>query len=116
MANSQVDEFVQAKVLPELRPVVEMLRRLMAESAPDVEEIISYGIPAYRGNRIVAVISPTKKDITFSFSRGAEFEDQHGLLGGVGKVSKFIKIKDLSQVDEDALSYYIGQALALDGK
>jgi len=116
VASSQVDEFVQAKVLPELRPVVEMLRRLMAESAPDVEEIISYGIPAYRGNRIVAVISPTKKDITFSFSRGAEFEDQYGLLGGVGKVSKFIKVKDVSQVDEDALRYYIGQALALDQK
>jgi hypothetical protein len=64
----------------------------------------------------VAVISPTKKDITFSFSRGAEFEDQYGLLGGVGKVSKFIKIKDLSQVDEDALRYYIGQGLTLDGK
>jgi len=116
MANSQVDEFVKNKVLPELRPVVDMLRRVMAQSAPDVEEIISYGIPAYRGNRIVAVISPTKKDITFSFSRGAEFEDQYGLLGGVGKVSKFIKIRDLSQVDEDVLRYYIGQALTLDGK
>jgi hypothetical protein len=116
MASPQVDEFVQTKVLPELRPVIEMLRRLMAETAPDVEELISYGIPAYRGNRIVAVISPTKKDITFSFSRGAEFEDQYGLLGGVGKVSKFIKVKDVSQVDEEALRYYIGQALALDQK
>ena len=60
-----VDQFVRARVLPEYRDIVKQLRALMRKCAPDAQEIISYGIPAFRRNRILAVISPTKKGITF---------------------------------------------------
>jgi hypothetical protein len=100
--------------LPEFQPVVEMIRELMKEYTPAVEEIMSYGIPTYRARRIKAVSCPTKKDITFAFSRGVDMENKYGLLRGVGKVSKHIKIKNLDQVNEDALRYYIDQALEID--
>ena len=111
-----VDEFVQTRVLPQHRDVVALLRSLMRETAPDAQEVISYGIPAWKGKRVLAVISPTRKDITFAFSRGADFEDQYGLLKGVGKVSKHIKIKTVKDISEDALRYYIKQALKLDAQ
>ena len=111
-----VDDFIQARVLPEFRPVVAMIRELMKECAPAVTEAISYGIPAYKGNRILAVISPTKKDVTFSFSRGVQFEDKYGLLRGVGKSSRHVKIKNLAGANLDALRYYIKQALEFDEK
>lgn len=116
MSEITVDDFVQTRVLPEFHPVVAMIRELMKECAPAAKEIISYGIPAYRAKRILAVISPTKKDITFAFSRGAEFEDQYGLLQGVGKVSKHVKIKNITGANQAALRYYIQQALELDAK
>jgi hypothetical protein len=116
MENMTVDEFVRTRVLPELQPVVAMIRALMKECAPNVQEIISYGIPAYKGKRILAVISPTKKDITFSFSRGAQFADSYGLLKGVGKSSKHVKIKNLADANQEALRYYIQQALEFDEK
>ena len=116
MGSKDVDRFVQSKVLPEFRPLVAVLRELMRECAPNAQEVISYGIPAYKGKKVLAVISPTKKDITFAFSRGAEFEDKHDLLRGVGKVSKHVKIKDLKDVNRNALRYYIKQALAFDAK
>jgi hypothetical protein len=116
MEKMTVDDFVKAKVLPELQPIVAMIRDLMKECAPNTTESISYGIPAYKANRIVAVISPTKKDITFSFSRGAQFEDKFGLLKGVGKSSKHVKIKNLAGANKDALRYYIQQALEFDEK
>jgi len=116
MEKMTVDDFVKTKVLPEFQPVVALIRELMRECAPSAQETISYGIPAFKAKRILAVISPTKKDITFAFSRGAEFEDRYGLLRGVGKVSKHVKIKNLAQVNEEALRYYIQQALELDGK
>jgi hypothetical protein len=116
MKITTVDEFIQYKVQPEHRDIVEMLRKLMHEVAPNAKEIITYGILAWRGNLILAVVSPTKKDITFSFSRGAEFEDKYHLLNGVGKVSKFVKIKNLKEVNKTALKYYIKQALKLDKK
>jgi hypothetical protein len=109
-----VDEFVKTRVLPEFQPVVGMLRGLMHEMAPDAEEAIWYGIPMYKGRRIFAFISPTKRDITFGFSRGSQFEDRYGLLKGKGKVSKHVKIKSLQSANMDALRYYIRQALEFD--
>jgi hypothetical protein len=113
---STVDEFVEGKVLPELREVVKLIRSFMREFAPGVQELISYGIPAYKGKRILAVISPTKKDITFAFSRGAQFEDKYNLLKGVGKSSKHIKFKNACDFKKEALEYYIKQALEFDLK
>jgi hypothetical protein len=78
--------------------------------------LITYGILAWRGNLILSVISPTKKDITLAFSRGAEFEDKCGLLRGVGHVSKHVMIKNLKEAIKTALKYYIQQALKLDKK
>ena len=109
-----VDEFVNSKVQPELREVVEVIRTTMKELAPEAQEIISYGIPAYRRKKIIAVISPTKVDITLTFSRGAEFEDQYARLKGVGKVSKHLKFKHVGEVDKELIGYYVRQALEFD--
>ena len=116
MSSADVDAYVKAKIRPEHQGIVAMLRELMRECAPNTEELVSYGIPAWRGKRILVVISPTKKDITFAFSRGAEFKDKYALLKGVGKVSKHVKIKDLDTVNQEALRYYIKQALELDAR
>jgi hypothetical protein len=116
MEKMTVDDFVKTKVLPEFQPVVAMIRALMKECAPNVKEMISYGIPAYKAKRIVAVISPTQKDITFSFSRGVQFKDKYGLLRGVGKSSRHVKIKNIASANQDALRYYIQLALELDVK
>lgn len=69
-----------------------------------------------QAKRATAVISPTKQGITFAFSRGASFEDRYGLLEGVGKVSKNVRMKNLREVDKEALRYYIEQALELDSR
>jgi hypothetical protein len=111
-----VDEFLRAKVLPPYRNIVVVLRRLMSETAPDAKEMISYGILAYKRKRIIAVLNPTKKGITFAFSRGAEFEDKFGLLEGVGKVSKNLRFKSINDMNEEAFRYYLKQALEQDSK
>ncbi|HET9588629.1 MAG TPA: DUF1801 domain-containing protein [Anaerolineales bacterium] len=111
-----VDSFIENRVQPEHREIVEALRKLMRETAPDAREVITYGVLAWRGNLILAVVSPTKKDITFAFSKGAVFEDKYGLLKGVGRVSKHVKLKDVKDVNRTALTYYIKQALELDKK
>jgi hypothetical protein len=109
-----VDEFVTRRVLSEYRDIVAELRKLMREYAPNAKELISYGIPMYRQKRTLAVISPTKKGITFAFSRGADFQDKYGLLEGEGKVSKNVRTKALKEVNRAALRYYIRQALEFD--
>lgn len=111
-----VDEFIKAKVLPEFWPVVAEIRSMMHLYAPGAKESIAYGIPAYKANKIFAVISPTKKDITLSFTHGTEFNDKYGLLKGVGKVSRHVKFKKVENINEPALRDYIAQALKIDAK
>jgi hypothetical protein len=86
-----VDGFVRTSVYPELCPVVGMLRELMREMTPGPDEAIRYGIPTWKCKRIFAFMTPSKKDITFSFPRGSEFEDRYGLLKGRGKVSRHVQ-------------------------
>lgn len=109
-----VDEFVKRRILPEFSYIVAMIRKLMREMAPSAREEIAYGIPVWKGNKIFAVLSPTKKDITISFTHGRSFKDKYGLLRGVGKVSQHIKFKRLEDVQKGILSYYVKQALAFD--
>jgi hypothetical protein len=111
-----VDAFIEARVRPEYRDVVAMLRATMRKQAPRSEEILTYGILGFKVNRIFAVISPTKKGITLAFSRGAQFEDKYGLLEGVGKVSKNIRLSEANGIAKPVLHYYIKQALRFDAE
>lgn len=113
---SSVDAFITARVLPEYRDIVAMLRATMRKQAPRSEEVLTYGILGFKQHRIFAVISPTKKGITLAFSRGAQFEDKYGLLEGVGTVSKNIRLSDVNGIARPALHYYIKQALRLDAR
>lgn len=114
MSKNTVDEYVKSKVLPQHREIMAILRELMREIAPDAKERISYGIPVWKRNRIFAFIGSTKKDIVFSFTRGAQMADKYGLLKGSGKTSRHIRIKDPSVISKVALRYYIKQAIKLD--
>jgi hypothetical protein len=116
MGNEDVDAFVRTKVLPEYQPIVAKLRELMGEMAPNAQEVVAYGIPMYKARKFLVVISPSKTGITFSFTYGTKFEDKYGLLRGAGKVSRHVKVKSLDKLNQDALRYYIKQALELDAK
>jgi hypothetical protein len=115
-----VDEFVETKVLPELHPIVAAFRQLVRDEFPEVSEEMRggtekyHGVPSYRVKRIIAVISPTKKGVTFAFSRGASFEDRYGLLEGVGKTSKNVRLSRMGQLDTGAFRYYLRQAIDFD--
>lgn len=109
-----VDEFVKRKVAPELRPVVEAVRSVMKESAPDAKESINYGIPMYARKKPIAWISPGKTGISLGFREGARFDDRYGMLRGVGKHARNVRIRNLGEVNKTALRYYIKQALKLD--
>ena len=109
-----VDEFIERKVLPQYRTIVQTFRTLMRELAPEAQEIMYRSVPAYKRKTVLAVISPTKQGITLSFAHGALFDDKYGLLQGEGKTSKVIRVKCLDAEKTEALRYYLKQAIELD--
>ena len=114
METMTVDEYVKTKVLPEYLPVVAMIRGMVKEVAPEVKEIISYGMPCFQKKHILAYITPNKKGITFSFVHGVEFEDKYDLLRGKAKWARYVQIRKVAEANQEALRYYINQAVALD--
>ena len=117
-----IDEYVKTKVRPEYQPIVTAFRQLVAKEFPELSEEMRGGtekypgVPVYRLQRIVVVISPTQKGITFAFSDGAHFDDAYGLLEGVGGKSLNIRLKNSEQFDAAIMRYYIKQAIAIDSK
>jgi hypothetical protein len=116
MSSKDVDEYVAAKLEPWQREIVEALRALVREAAPRSTELITYGSPGWKGgsNKLLAIVSPSKKHVVLSFSRGAELHDVHGLLEGSGKVTRHVKIRDVADIDPAALQDYLTQAVKID--
>ena len=114
MKIATVDDFVKHKVAPEHRAIVARLRALMKKHAPEAKEGISYGILAWKMKRMVAIVNATKHHVTFALSGGVHFEDKYGLLEGVGKVSRHVKLTSLADVNATALGCYIKQAVAFE--
>jgi hypothetical protein len=115
--SAAVDAFVKRKVLPEHRKVVTLLRKLMREGAPSARETIYYGIPMWRtANQPIAWMNPTKRDITFGFTHGVEFDDRYRLLHGRGKQGRHVKLRAVEDANVPALRYYIRQAVKRDAK
>ena len=112
-ADPTVDEFVETKVQPELRPVVAALRSLMKQTAPQAKEVISYGIPMYVTAKPMAWINPSKAGVTLGFREGVHFEDKYNLLRGDGKHAMHVRMKTLADINATALKYYIKQAVKL---
>jgi hypothetical protein len=118
--NNSIEEFINAKVLPEYREIVDMFRRLIQEEFPNIKEEMRggtekyYGIPVYRVNRIIISLSPTKRGITFSFTDGKQFEDKYSLLEGEGNKSLNLRIDSAKNYKDEILTYYILQAIKID--
>jgi hypothetical protein len=116
MSSEDVDAYVATKVEPWQAEIVEALRALVRETAPRATELVTYGSPGWKGSsrKLLAIVSPSKKHVVFSFSRGAAFHDVHGLLEGSGKVTRHVKIEDAAAIDRAALQDYVAQAVKID--
>ncbi len=114
MAFATVDEYIEAKVAPELLPLVARLRELMAELAPKATFAISYAQPMWKGAGYLAWITPGKAHISLGFTYGREFEDKYALLKGVGVNARHLRYKTVEDINKTQLRYYVKQALARD--
>jgi uncharacterized protein YdhG (YjbR/CyaY superfamily) len=59
-AATTIDEYL-ARVEPEQRAALEVLRRIIRKAAPKAEEVITYGIPAFRHHGFLIGFSASAK-------------------------------------------------------
>jgi hypothetical protein len=112
---SAVDEYV-AKVVPWQRAVIEKLRAVVKEAAPEAVESIKWGQPVYEHSGPFAYIKAHAAQVNFGFWRGAELDDPKRLLQGEGEKMRHVKILETHVLDEPALAAFVKQASSLNAK
>jgi hypothetical protein len=93
------------------------LREYLFASLKDIQEtpdvsanIIGYGYgPGYKD--MICTIIPSKKGIKLGFNRGSELPDPQKLLTGSGKVHKYVEIKSSADINSEALSQLLEEAM-----
>lgn len=80
-----VDQYIGAQP-SEVKSMLEQMRAIIIRSAPEAEEIISYGMPAFRQNGMLVYFAAWKSHIGF-YPSGSGISEFAGELAGF-KTSK----------------------------
>lgn len=110
---NKIEQFIEEKIKPELRPIFFNFRVLLLQKFPLLREEMRggtdkyYGVPVYRHNKIIISVSPTQKGITFSFTDGKKMNDKFGLLKGLGNKSLNLRISNVKDYADEIMEYYI---------
>ncbi|GLT11373.1 DUF1801 domain-containing protein [Sulfitobacter porphyrae] len=118
--SKEFEHFLNDRVQPQFRDIVLAFVAQMARVAPAATLRMRggtekyYAVPVFRVNRDVVAISPTKTFVTFSFTKGAHFDDPFGMLRGTGKHSRNLQVKSMDQYPNEPLQHYIRQAVETD--
>jgi len=94
------------------------LRELLFANLPDVIEQIDnpakmiaycYG---QKYSEIICTMIPSKKGLKLGFYKGGDLNDPDNLLEGTGKISRYVNIKSVDQINSSPLRNLIVEALA----
>ena len=84
---------------------------VMRKCGSDVRELLHDGHPtACVNDAAFAYVNAFKAHVNVGFFRGAEIADPEGLLEGIGKFMRHVKLKPGSDVDASALKRLIDTA------
>ena len=76
-----IDQYL-AKLPDDVRAALEKLRQTIRAAAPEAEECISYGIPAFRQNGMLVGLGATAKHCAFFLMSGSTIADHQDDLEG----------------------------------
>ena len=115
-ADSNVEKVLQS-CSPEVRDLVEALRALVREAAPEATErgYTGWRSLVYDHNGMFCYIAPLKDSVNMGFHRGVELADPEALLRGSGKGMRHVKVRKPEEVRAEAFSGLIQEAYRLNG-
>ena len=111
-AEKTVDSWM-AGLEPDQRPVAEAIRKLVLEADPDLSEAIKWGNPTYEKQGRVCYLAATKGYVSLGFFNGASLTDPRRRIEGTGKKMRHIKVRAMSDIDQQQFAAWIREAVAL---
>ena len=107
-----VDGYVHALPSP-MQMIVQRLRQLVREAAPEALETFRWAQPVYEANGPFAYVKAHSKYVNFGFWRGAMLDNTDGVLEGEGDETRHVKLSSLEDVKTDILRTLVRQAVLL---
>jgi hypothetical protein len=109
--GAPVDGFF-ARQPAHLRPVVEALRTLIAEAAPDADSSIKWGMPFYSvAGGMMCAIGGHKSHVNLILSGPpGTYEDPDGRLEGEGKTGRHLKLRSLEELPRETVRGWLRTA------
>ena len=111
MTDPRVDAYSKS-LAPDKREIVEAVRRIVREAAPDSAEAFKWAQPVFEANGPFAYVKAHAKHVTLGFWRGADL-DARGRLESGGSKMAHAKLRTLSDLDEQLFARLVKQAVRL---
>jgi hypothetical protein len=98
------------------RSIIRSLRRFVKRVEPGLEESVKWGNGCWvkekvpKGKVPVSYVYSAQDYVQFGFFRGSELKDPRGLLEGNGQYVRHVKVRKLSDIDEDVFKAFLRQA------
>jgi len=104
-----------AKQPPELRSILDELRKLVEDAAPDATSSLKWGMPFFSINgKMMCALGAFKSHVNLILSGPPEtFTDPEGRLEGDGKTGKHLKLKSLDDLPRTAVKRWLREAAKL---
>jgi hypothetical protein len=94
----EVEAWLVARALP-LDDAVRLVRDIVLEADPRIEECIKWSTPTYTYKGNLFSFNPAKKLVSLLFHRGAEIPGEHARLEGEGKLARTMRFADIAEVE-----------------
>ena len=115
MEANPVEAYIRKQ--PEDKQVIlNSLRKLMQESAPELTESLKWGYPSYGDKTNICYLASQKNHVNLGFYNGSQLPDPDKLLEGTGAQMRHIKIKKVADIKPELLQKLIKEAVALQNK
>jgi hypothetical protein len=111
--GAPVDGFF-AKQPPHLRPILDQLRAMIAEAAPEATATTKWGMPFYSvGENTLCALAAFKAHVNLILpGPPGTYADPGGLLEGDGKTGKHLKLRALAELPRPAVRGWLKTAAA----
>jgi hypothetical protein len=111
--GAPIDAFF-TKQPPQLRPVVDELRKMVQEAAPDASSAIKWGMPFFSvGDNMMCAIAAHKSHVNLILSGPpGTYADPKGLLEGGGKTGRHLKVRALDELPRAEVRAWLRTAVA----
>jgi hypothetical protein len=112
--GAPVDGFF-AKQAPPLRAVMEALRSIVEDAAPDATSALKWGMPVYTiGGVMTCALGAHKAHVNLILAGPpGTFDDPEGRLTGSGKTGRHLKLTSLDELPRAAVRRWVRQAAAV---